>query len=61
VASVGYFLKPLTWWERLWAALAAALLVAAVPLTDEIGFVISAAFVGFHIWQARRVATPAIS
>ncbi len=61
VASVGYFLKPLTWWERLWAAVAAAFLVAAVPLTDEIGFVLSAAFVGFHIWHSRRVPTPAVS
>lgn len=60
VASVGYFLKPLTWWERLWAAAAAAFLVAAIPLTDEIGFILSALFVGFHIWHSRRVATPAI-
>jgi TRAP transporter 4TM/12TM fusion protein len=60
VASVGYCLKPLTWWERLWAALAAGFLVAAVPLTDEIGFALSAAFVGFHVWQSRQVATPAV-
>jgi TRAP transporter 4TM/12TM fusion protein len=60
VASVGYFLKPLAWWERLWAALAAGFLVAAVPLTDEIGFALSAAFVGFHVWQSRQVATPAV-
>src|SRR5918995_4214482 len=58
VASVGYFLKPLAWWERIWAAVAAGFLVAAIPLTDEIGFVLSALFVGFHIWQTRRVATP---
>ncbi|HST94090.1 MAG TPA: TRAP transporter permease, partial [Microvirga sp.] len=61
VASVGYFLKPLTWWERLWAAVAAAFLVAAVPLTDEIGFVLSAVFVGLHIWHSRRAPTPAVS
>jgi TRAP transporter 4TM/12TM fusion protein len=60
VASVGYFLKPLSWWERIWAAVAAGFLVAAIPLTDEIGFVLSALFVGFHIWQSRRVATPAV-
>lgn len=58
VAAVGYFLKPLSWWERLWAAVAAGFLVAAIPLTDEIGFVLSALFVGYHIWQSRRVATP---
>ncbi|WP_114946436.1 TRAP transporter permease [Microvirga calopogonii] len=60
VASVGYFLKPLVWWERLSAAVAAAFLVAAIPLTDEIGFLLSALFVGFHVWQTRRVATPAV-
>jgi TRAP transporter 4TM/12TM fusion protein len=61
VASVGYFLKPLAWWERIWAAVAAGFLVAAVPLTDEIGFVLSAVFVGFHVWQSRKVARPAVS
>ncbi|MBD2748400.1 TRAP transporter permease [Microvirga sp. BT688] len=61
VASVGYFLKPLAWWERIWAAVAAGFLVAAIPLTDEIGFVLSALFVGYHVWQTRRVATPAVS
>jgi TRAP transporter 4TM/12TM fusion protein len=61
VAAVGYFLKPLSWWERIWATVAAALLVAAIPLTDEFGFVLSALFVGFHIWHSRRVPTPAVS
>ncbi|QRM28956.1 TRAP transporter permease [Microvirga sp. VF16] len=60
-AAIGYFLKPLSWWERLWAAIAAALLVAAIPLTDEIGFVLSALFVGYHVWQTRRVVRPAVS
>ncbi|WP_201862429.1 TRAP transporter permease [Microvirga soli] len=60
VASVGYFLKPLAWWERIWAAVAAGLLVAAIPLTDEIGFVLSALFVGYHVWQTRRIAKPAV-
>jgi len=58
VAAVGYFLKPLAWWERLWAAIAAGFLVAAVPLTDEIGFALSALFVGFHVWKARRTSAP---
>lgn len=60
VASVGYFLKPLSWWERIWAAVAAGFLVAAIPLTDEIGFLLSALFVGFHVWQSRKVARPAV-
>ncbi|MBQ0823969.1 TRAP transporter permease [Microvirga terrae] len=60
VASVGYFLKSVSWWERLWAAVAAAFLVAAIPLTDEVGFVLAGLFVGFHVWRSRQVATPAI-
>ncbi|WP_457090299.1 TRAP transporter permease [Microvirga sp. P5_D2] len=57
MASIGYFLKPLNWWERLWATAAAALLVAAVPLTDEIGFLLSALFVGYHVWKIRKAPT----
>ncbi|WP_134496113.1 TRAP transporter permease [Microvirga pakistanensis] len=57
-AAVGYFLKPLAWWERLWAAAAAAFLVAAVPLTDEIGFLLAALFVGFHVWKTRKTTPP---
>ncbi|KLK90397.1 C4-dicarboxylate ABC transporter [Microvirga vignae] len=56
VAAVGYFLKPLAWWERIWAAAAAAFLVAAIPFTDEIGFVLAALFVGFHIWKTRKAS-----
>ena len=54
VAAVGYFQTPLAWWERLWAAAAAALLVLAVPATDEIGFVLALAFIGFHVWRTRQ-------
>ena len=59
VAAVGYFQTPLAWWERLWAAAAAALLVLAVPATDETGFVLALAFIGFHVWRTRRIASPA--
>jgi TRAP-type uncharacterized transport system fused permease subunit len=60
-AAVGYFLKPLAWWERIWAAAAAGLLVAAVPLTDEAGFVLAALFVGFHVWHKRKAAVAAVA
>jgi TRAP transporter 4TM/12TM fusion protein len=60
VAAVGYFLKPLAWWERLWAAAAAGLLVAAVPLTDEAGFGLAALFVGLHVWENRKAAPAAL-
>jgi TRAP-type uncharacterized transport system fused permease subunit len=61
VASVGYFLKPLAWWERIWAAAAAGFLVAAVPLTDEIGFCLAALFVGLHVWRTRRAAASPVA
>jgi TRAP transporter 4TM/12TM fusion protein len=49
-ASIGYFWSPLSWRARGVAALAAFLLVAAIPLTDEAGFAVSAIFIG---WQLR--------
>jgi TRAP transporter 4TM/12TM fusion protein len=61
VASIGYFLTPLTWWERLWAAAAAAFLVLALPITDEVGFGLAALFIGYHVWRTRRAAAPAIT
>ena len=56
VAAVGYLRAPLNWPERIWAAGAAALLVAAVPFTDGAGFVLGAACVGWNLWRARRIA-----
>lgn len=53
-AAIGYLRRPLALWERLLAAVAAATLVLALPITDEIGFALSAAFVGQHLWRARR-------
>ncbi len=54
-ASIGYLRAPLAAWERLWAAAAAFMLVAALPLTDEIGFVACAAFIGWHLLHSRRL------
>src|SRR3712207_8448125 len=53
-AAVGYFLTPLSWWERIWAALAAGLLVAALPITDEVGFALAALFAGYHVWRSEE-------
>lgn len=55
-AAIGFFSAPLAWWERLWATAAAALLIAAVPLTDEIGFVLGIAFLAWQGWRRRRPA-----
>jgi TRAP transporter 4TM/12TM fusion protein len=51
---VGYMRAPLSWVQRILAGLAAVLLVAAVPMTDQIGFALAALFVGWHLWQSRR-------
>jgi TRAP-type uncharacterized transport system fused permease subunit len=58
-AAIGYLRAPLALWERAFAASAAFMLVAAIPLTDEIGFAMSAAFGGWH-WLRTR-GTPATS
>ncbi len=52
-AAVGFLRGPLTWPERVYAAAAACLLVAAVPWTDEAGFAASAAFVAWHWYRTR--------
>jgi hypothetical protein len=41
-AAIGFLFAPLKWPERIFAAAAAFMLVAAIPLTDEIGFAMSA-------------------
>jgi TRAP transporter 4TM/12TM fusion protein len=49
-AAIGYLRAPLNWLERGAATAAALLLIAALPLTDEIGFVLAAAvFIGHEI------------
>ncbi|MGE3246117.1 MAG: TRAP transporter permease [Beijerinckiaceae bacterium] len=58
IASIGYFRAHLPVWERVLAAAAAALLIVALPLTDEIGFATAAIFFAQHWWRARQ-ATPA--
>jgi TRAP-type uncharacterized transport system fused permease subunit len=52
-AAIGYLFKPLSWFERLVAASGAFSLVAALPLTDEVGFVICAGFFLWHLWQIK--------
>jgi TRAP-type uncharacterized transport system fused permease subunit len=54
-AATGYLWAPLGTAERVFAAIAAAFLVVALPLTDEIGFAAAAAFVAWHRVQRRRM------
>jgi TRAP transporter 4TM/12TM fusion protein len=56
-AASGYLIGPMGWVERGIATGAAALLIAAIPLTDELGFALSAAFIAWHWWRNRQ--TPA--
>ena len=55
-AAIGFLFAPLNMIERIFAAAAAFLLVAAIPLTDEIGFAMSAAFAVWHLVRVRRRA-----
>ncbi|WP_342640563.1 TRAP transporter permease [Rhodoligotrophos ferricapiens] len=55
-AMVGFLRGPLLWPERILAAAAAFLLVLAVPITDQIGFGLTAAFLIWHWWRSRDVA-----
>jgi len=55
-AAIGYLRARINWVERVVAFAAAALLVAAVPWTDQAGFVASAAFIAWHFWRTRGSA-----
>jgi TRAP transporter 4TM/12TM fusion protein len=60
-AAVGYVLRgSLNWPERIAAFVAASLLVAAAPWTDNVGFVASALFIAWHWWRTRGVP-PAVN
>jgi TRAP transporter 4TM/12TM fusion protein len=56
-AAIGHLRAPLNAFERIFAAAAAFMLIAAVPLTDEIGFAMSAVFLAWHFWRSRRIAS----
>ncbi len=54
-AAIGYLWAPLHWAERMVAAAGAFLLVVTLPITDEIGLALAAAFL---LWQWRRSRAP---
>ena len=60
-AAIGFLFTPLNMFERGFAAAAAFMLVAALPLTDEIGFGMSAVFVVWHFIRSRRADRRAAS
>jgi TRAP transporter 4TM/12TM fusion protein len=51
VVAIGHLWRPVSWFGRAFAFVAAALLVAAVPLTDQAGFAMAAVFA---VWQWAR-------
>jgi TRAP-type uncharacterized transport system fused permease subunit len=51
--AIGFLFGRINWFERIFAIVAASFLVAALPLTDEIGLVAVAAFLGWHLWRTR--------
>jgi TRAP-type uncharacterized transport system fused permease subunit len=55
-AAIGHLRAPLAMPERIFAAGAAFMLVAAIPLTDEIGFAMTAAFGLWHWLRTRKAA-----
>ena len=56
-AVIGWLGRPLAVWERALAMAASFTLIAALPLTDEVGFALSALFIG-QLWlRHRRAAT----
>ncbi|MDX2290277.1 MAG: TRAP transporter permease [Hyphomicrobiaceae bacterium] len=56
-AIVGFLRTSMNAIERLLSAASAILLIAALPLTDEIGFAIAALAIGLHWHRTRRLVT----
>jgi len=54
VAVIGWLGRPLALWQRGLAVAAAGTLIAALPITDELGFALVVAFAGSIWWQRRR-------
>lgn len=57
--ATGYLFKRMNPFERIYVIAAAALLVMAAPITDQIGLVAAGVFVAWHLWRARRGNAPA--
>jgi TRAP-type uncharacterized transport system fused permease subunit len=57
--AIGFLFGRLAWWERLVAVVSACFLVVALPVTDEIGLGLVAAFVAWHAWRVRKSAVAA--
>jgi TRAP transporter 4TM/12TM fusion protein len=58
-AAIGHWRADLKPAERILAAAGAFLLVAAIPITDELGFAAAAVFVAWHWLRTRKLHAPA--
>ncbi|WP_157017958.1 TRAP transporter permease [Mesorhizobium xinjiangense] len=58
-AVIGFLRVRLAAWERVLAAAAAFTLIAALPVTDEIGFALAVLFLGLNWYRARRTSDAA--
>ena len=56
VAVIGWMGRPLAFWQRGLAVLAAGMLVAALPATDAIGLALVALFAGQHYMTRKALA-----
>jgi TRAP-type uncharacterized transport system fused permease subunit len=59
IAVIGYFKTHLAWWERILATIAAFSLIAAVPISDQVGFALAVVFFGQHWYRTRQASQPA--
>ena len=57
-AVIGFLRSKLAIWERVLAAVAAFTLIAALPVTDELGFALAALFLGQHWYRTRMAHAP---
>jgi TRAP transporter 4TM/12TM fusion protein len=61
MAVVGYLAIRAAAWERIVATIAAASLVLALPISDELGFVLAGVLIGQHLWRARHADRTAVA
>ncbi|MOA27632.1 hypothetical protein D3C78_1485190 [compost metagenome] len=56
MASIGHFSGTMPWWERVLAFAAGLLLILALPISDEAGFALGTAVIGWHLWRHRAAS-----
>ncbi|WP_426157099.1 TRAP transporter permease [Pseudomonas sp. TSRC2-2] len=57
MASTGFLQMKMLIWERVLSLVAGALLIVALPVTDELGFALGILVIVQHVWRSRRART----